>query len=265
MIFKKLNNLDEQDFAVLRGPFESGRQSPKSLGGTLVLSIFFQVLLFFLIYVVISSHTIYPYKEVLFYLHLGITVILVILSVIYAIPSVYMKNQKVQYFIVILVSQNLTGFFLIGSLFLIGSDLVIIQTDYSLLNITLLIITFGILIFLATFIRFYILLRKGAYRIGSQKEKTRGRFETKSYLPAVIIGSTGMVLIIRYIVNTFHLVDIEALGMTVISILIFYTMLFVLPEQLVIQYCKSRFDSFNFDKEGNLYPWNSGDNIRDGT
>ncbi|MEI3613002.1 hypothetical protein [Pseudogracilibacillus sp. SO30301A] len=50
MIFKKLNNLDEQDFAVLRGPFESGRQSPKSLGGTLVLSIFFQVLLFFLIY-----------------------------------------------------------------------------------------------------------------------------------------------------------------------------------------------------------------------
>ncbi|WP_280528738.1 hypothetical protein [Virgibacillus pantothenticus] len=31
-------------------------------------------------------------------------------------------------------------------------------------------------------------------------------------------------------------------------------MLFVLPEQLVILYCKYRFESFNFDKDGNLKP-----------
>ncbi len=258
MLLKQLSKLDEEDFAVLRGPFESGRQSPKSLGGVLVLSIFLQGLLFLLTYFIVADRTVYPYKEMFFILHLGITVILILFSIVYSIPAIYMKQQKVQYFISILVSQNLFGlFFLVCSLFLIGSDLVIIRTDYSLLIITLLIIAFGILIFLATFIRFYILLRKGAYRIGSQKGKLRSRFETKSYLPAVIVGSTGMVIIIRYIVNTFQLADVEALGMTILCISIFYTMLFVLPEQLVILYCKTRFDSFNFDQEGNLKPFSS--------
>lgn len=38
------------------------------------------------------------------------------------------------------------------------------------------------------------------------------------------------------------------------SPLLFFTMLFILPEQLVILYCKYRFESFNFDKDGQLIP-----------
>ncbi|MGY0691202.1 hypothetical protein ACW2QC_00250 [Virgibacillus sp. FSP13] len=42
-----LQKLSEEDFVALRGPFESGRQSPNSLSLTLILFIFFQPLMFF--------------------------------------------------------------------------------------------------------------------------------------------------------------------------------------------------------------------------
>lgn len=38
-MFRKLT---EEDFAILRGPFESGRQSPTFMGAALFLSIFLQ-------------------------------------------------------------------------------------------------------------------------------------------------------------------------------------------------------------------------------
>lgn len=77
MIYRQLNKLDEKDFAVLRGPLESGRQSPKSIGRILILSVFLQTLLFFLTYVVAADHTKFPFKDILFYLHLvGTTILL---------------------------------------------------------------------------------------------------------------------------------------------------------------------------------------------
>ena len=42
-----LEKLTEEDFMVLRGPLESGRQGPGSLGGMLLLSIFLQIPMFF--------------------------------------------------------------------------------------------------------------------------------------------------------------------------------------------------------------------------
>ncbi|MCL6571136.1 MAG: hypothetical protein K6T88_05560 [Bacillus sp. (in: Bacteria)] len=45
-----LERLKEEDFEVLKGPLESGRQGPPSLGGTLFLAIFLQALLFSLEY-----------------------------------------------------------------------------------------------------------------------------------------------------------------------------------------------------------------------
>ncbi len=38
--------LKEEDFAVLRGPLESGRQSPSSLGAMFILSLFLHPLFF---------------------------------------------------------------------------------------------------------------------------------------------------------------------------------------------------------------------------
>lgn len=70
----------------------------------------------------------------------------------------------------------------------------------------------------------------------------------------MIVGSVGLLFILQYLVRTFGLADIESIVMVTLFILLFYTMLFVLPEQLVILYCKYRFDSFNYDKNGNLKP-----------
>ncbi len=66
---KLLDRLQEEDFAVLRGPFESGRQSPKNLTVALVLCTFIQPLMFFLTYVVAADTTIYPYKDFIMDIH----------------------------------------------------------------------------------------------------------------------------------------------------------------------------------------------------
>lgn len=176
-----------------------------------------------------------------------------ILSVIYAIPAVYNKSQKFQYLIVTLASQNLGGLsFYIMGLFFIGKGT--ITTEESILTFTLVTLIFGIIIFLLTSIRFNRLLVKGAYREGSRKGEIRSRFETKSYLPAAIIGGVAIVYIIQYFARTTHTFDVNSLILIIIGPILFYAMLFVLPEQLVILYCKYRFDSFNYNKNGELNP-----------
>ena len=101
-----LNKLKEEDFEVLRGPFESKRQSPNSLGPMLILSAFLQALMFFLTYVVLADSTSYPFREQLFSIHLVVTIVLIILSILFGIPVIFKNFQKTQYFITILVSQN---------------------------------------------------------------------------------------------------------------------------------------------------------------
>ena len=225
-----LKKVMEEDFLVLRGPLESGRQSPNSLAGTLLLFLFIQPLIFILTYVVAGDSTIYPNKAIIFTVHLWITATLIFLSIIYTIPVVYKKSQKIQYLLVILVSQNVAGAcFYISALFLIGSENIGMDTpEASLMTFTYVTLLLGLLTFIATSLRFYILLRKGHYRRGSKKDELRRKLETNSYLPMVII----------------------------IGPLLFFTMLFVLPEQLVILYCKFRFDSFNYNKKGKLKPFN---------
>jgi len=111
----------------------------------------------------------------------------------------------------------------------------------------------GALLFIAIVIWFSILLGKGKYRKGSKRDELRAKFETKTYFPAIIIGSTGLVFTIQFVVRTFNLADIEDVMLIFICFTLFYTMIFVLPEQLVILYCKFRFKSFNFNKRGSLY------------
>ena len=77
-MFKKLS---AEDFAALRGPFESGRQSPKHLGDMLFLSIFLQGLMYALEYFVIADASIYPNKDKILTIHFWITLILIIYSI----------------------------------------------------------------------------------------------------------------------------------------------------------------------------------------
>lgn len=257
MIYKKLGQLQEKDFAVLRGPLESGRQSPSSFGGILVLSVFLQSLLFFLTYVVAADNTKIPYRDILFYIHLVVTVILIILSILYSIPFLYKRGQNTQYLITILVSQNFGLFLVISSLFLLGSDRIFVIDESSLVRIMIITLLLGFLLIIVTWVRFSSLLNKGEYRLESKRARLRTRFEAKSLVPFAIIVGTGISLLLQYIFKNIISFDGNIMMLILLGPLVFYTMLFVLPEQLVILYCKSRFDSFNFDQEGNLKPFSS--------
>ncbi|WP_371069050.1 hypothetical protein [Sediminibacillus sp. JSM 1682029] len=247
-----MNKFSESDFLVLRGPLESGRQSPGGLGGVLVLAVILQALMLFLEHFV-GGYSVYPNKDIIFQFHFGISCIIAFLSVIYMIPAVYMNSQKIQYFLSIIASQNLFGIsFLIMAFLALGAD--ITTNTNSLVRLTFLTLGVGVLIFFSTYIRFYFLLKKGEFRKGSTRDIQRSKLETKSYLPIVIIGSTGLVFILQYIMRNFDMVGFDTIIMATIMIGLFYTMLFVLPEQLVILYCKYRFDSFNYEQNGQLKP-----------
>ena len=160
-----------------------------------------------------------------------------------------------QYLISILISQNIFGVsFYIIALFFIGKERNI--TVDSLLRFTVVTLLVGLLIFIATCMRFYRLLKRGQYRKGTKREEIRSNTESniKSHLPMIIVASVGLLFIIRYLVSIFGLADLETVVMMSVFIFLFYAMLFILPEQLVILYCKYRFESFNFNKKGNLKP-----------
>lgn len=249
-----LSKLTEQDFEVLRGPLESGRQRPAALAGVLVLCAFLQALLFALEYFVAGGSTAYPYKDEILAVHLWFTAGLIGLSLFYAIPAIYSKSGRIQYLLSIVVSQNLfSPCLFISALFLIGKEGDGHEaTAESLLTFTYIILAIGFLAFVATSIRFYGLLKKGEYRKGSSKDALRAKFEAKSYIPMASIAGLGLVFVIQYIARNSAIDDLNTTVIIVIGMSLFFVMLFVLPEQLVILYCKYRFKSFNFDERGNL-------------
>ncbi|WP_080874122.1 hypothetical protein [Oceanobacillus timonensis] len=250
-----LNKLSEDYFASLRGPLESGRQRPESLSAMLILAIFLQALFLFLEFY-IGRYSSFPHIQDIFKIHLSISCILAVLSIIYVIPYIRIRNQKFQYTLSIFVSQNLFG---VSAYVLL---LTILGTEESNVNIgrgSLLTFTYtslilAFLIFTVTFIRFFILLSKGYYKKGAKKGETRQKYEKKTYLPLAVISSVGLLFITQFLIRNYGLENMDVLIMIMIAIVIFYTMLFVLPEQLVILYCKYRFDSFNYDEDGNLKP-----------
>lgn len=248
------SKLKEKDFEVLRIPLESGRQGPSQLAIALILGAIFMPMIYALEYYVAAYDSIFPYKQEILEVHFWFTGVLVILSILYAMPFIYRRSQRVQYLLTICVSQNLFTFPLfICALFFIGKEGEGMKaTPESLLNFTYILLLIGLLVFLLTFVRFYILLRKGQYRKGSNKEQLRTKVEKKSLLPTAILVGIGLVLVLQYIVRNSAIQDINMYGVILIGMALFFVMLFVLPEQLVILYCKIRFKSFNFNEHGYL-------------
>lgn len=245
-----LSKLSEKDFVALRGPFESGRQAPVSLGVGMIFAIFCQGIMVFLSQF-IGSYSILPFTDELVAIHLWVTVILVAFTILFLFPYFYTNFQKTQYLLSILVIQNTMAFsFYILVLLTMGAKL---SDNYILENvITYIYISLGvgIILFIVTCIRFYILLLKGKYKRGSSRDQLRRKVEGKLNISAIIAGSVGLGFIIQYVIRTIDFVDSEAVVFVAIGLLIFYTMIFILPEQLVILYCKYRFKSFNFKPIG---------------
>ncbi|NCG69413.1 hypothetical protein GWJ21_16635 [Bacillus coagulans] len=241
------------DFLVLRGPFESGRQGPGSIGVAILLGIILQILM-----LAVEHHfvklTYYPNATVIFKFHLWCSIILIILSLGFVTPSVSMSKQKIQYFVLVVIYQNLSSVsLLIILIFLLGT-----YDDISLKllrDLTKILLLCGAVVFLVTSIRFYLLLSKGAFRKGSTRDLLRGKLEKSitAYLPILIVSGTGISLIINALSKSVTRLDLDTIVIVLLGILIINTMLFILPEQLVILYCKFRFKSFNFDQSGKLY------------
>ncbi|WP_018664951.1 hypothetical protein [Heyndrickxia acidiproducens] len=249
-----LKNLSESSFATLRLPFESGKQTPRNIGLLNFLLIVFQALLISMEYHFAQfSH--YPGRYEILDVHLRISIILSVLMLIYSIPFVYKTSQKIQYIILILTSQNM---FSVSPLLLalvlmgegdVGSEFLILFTKVVLI--------IGVLVFSAEAIRFYILLKKGAFKRNSKKDIQRRVTEKNmmALMPVLITSGTGLSFTIIFLSRHVRIIDIDFFMSVIFPILIFYVVLCILPEQLVMLYCKFRFKSFNFDKEGNLYPF----------
>ncbi len=247
-------SLSVEDFAVLRGPLESGRQSPQSLASALVLGSIMQAFVFFVIYDTPASNSVYPNINTIKDIHFWITTILIGFSIVYAVPYIYKRSQTIQYLLSILVIQNVGAvcMFLVA-VFFIGAGSNINQE--KLINITNTTLVIATILFFITSIRFYILLKKGHYRKGTQKDRVRAFLEdrTTDYITYAVVGGTSVSLLVTYLFRMQTIESLDSIFLIVLPLLIFYTMIFVLPEQLVILYCKFRFKSFNFDRNGYLY------------
>lgn len=243
------NKLFVEDFAVLKEPFESERQSPRNLGGILILAAIFQVLMFYLTYNVAAQSTVFPNVEKIQSYHFWITVILVVASILFSIPAVYNRGQKTQYLLSILITQTFGVMMYLSSIFLLGNGYSV--TEQSIITVTNVTLGIGVLIIIATSIRFYLLLKKGEYRAGSKRAELRGSLENniKSNMSTIIIGAVGVGYMVQSMIRFSALDD---MFMIILGLGLFYAILFVLPEQLVILYCKFRFKSFNYDLKGYL-------------
>lgn len=249
-----LKNLSENSFATLRLPFESGKQSPMNIGLLNFFLLFIQALLISMEYHFAQfSH--YPGRYKILDIHLRISIILSILMLIYSIPFVYKRSQKIQYIILIVASQNVAS---VAPLLLalvsmgerdVGSEFLILFTKVVLI--------IGVLVFSAAAIRLYILLKKGAFKRNSKKDIQRRMKEKNmmAFMPALVASGTGLSFTIIFLSRHVRIIDIDFFMSVIFPVLIFYVVLFTLPEQLMTLYCKFRFKSFNFDKEGNLYPF----------
>lgn len=246
----------ERDFIGFREHLKS-RQNPNSLGGALFISCFLQFLLYYLIYYVAAEATVYPNVATIKKIHFGVTLILTVFSAVFMFSLVFKTFEKTQYLLSILVSQNVFGIYsYLGALFLIGEGDV--ATSAFLVTFTYITSGIAVVLFVATFFRLYLLIKKGQYRESSKKGE---EFESTSYIPIVIIASIGtLIILITLVINNGVIgVSDETIFFIVLSLLIFYVMIYVLPEQLIILYCKFRFKSFNFNMSGHLYPVGESD------
>lgn len=250
-----VGKLKEKDFEAIRNSALS-RQTPSNLAGAFIICIPLIWLMYFLVFYVAGDATgdvtNYPIFSEMMFICFWFTVVLTVLMIVFTFRYFYMKFQKIQYILAIVLSHALFSVSVyLAALFIIGkSDRV---SEDVLMKITLISLSSMVLVVIVTIIRFIILLNKGAYRKGTAKDIQRAKFEGYSYVPAVVTASTSLVISLQMIISSYGLQGFREIIVIVIGFLVIHVMSFVLPKQLVILYCKYRFKSFNFDNRGKLH------------
>lgn len=141
-----------------------------------------------------------------------------------------------------------------AAIFLVGDQHTIPQG--SLFNFTNSTLIVGLLIFVLSLTRLTISIMRGSYRTGSKNHQTRSKMENRSYIGIAIVSGLSIYYTLHYLIRSFRRVGFllgEGL-MILLGLLLYYAMLFILPEQLAILYCKAAYKSFNFSSiSGRLY------------
>src|SRR5699024_1414045 len=137
-------------------------------------------------------------------------------------------HQKMQYLTTIIASQQIFGLnFFVALLFLISSEYHTIIRLENVMPITLILIVIGLLVFVLKSMRYYWLLKQGAYRSESDRDMFRKTLEkTKSFMP-VVIGATALYMIISNTGYSIYLINPERLVLYLSSILVYCAMMFV--------------------------------------
>lgn len=231
MLFKKLNQLEEEYFIVLRGPLESGRQSPDSMGGALILSIFLHGLFIVIMSFIIVDGYINTFIFTCIIAYITVIGLIIILSIIFAIPSVYRKYQKMQYFITIIVSQTMFGLSLLPFIFYLLYEELLYgysASDYDISELEFLIFicsvfAVGIIVLIVAYTRFCKLLQKGKFKAGTRRDEIRSYLEVRipSMKSFFIAAGTSFSLSTVAIVSIFHLQDLELALMFGLGITLF--------------------------------------------
>ncbi|MET3575079.1 hypothetical protein ACFFIY_04515 [Bhargavaea ullalensis] len=151
-----------------------------------------------------------------------------------------------------MISQNTAGAILpISALFIMGNERSN-ATASSTLTATWVVLFAGSLIFALTAIRFWKKLARGDYREGTKADRQRKALEYRSFAPIATVAGLGLFFVLQYMIRMSGWASLEDMILIVIGIGVFFAMMFVLPEQLFILYCKYRFNSFNFNESGSL-------------
>ena len=247
-------NINEKDFEVLRNSL-ANRQSPKGLSSALLFSIPLLWLMYYVVFHVAGEATIFPYIERMREGAFWFISILSITLFLFSFKLIYNRFHKTQYALSIVFSQLLFGVSpYMVVLFLMGEQNNI--TQESLLAFTNITLIFGLLIFVISIIRFIVLIRKGSYRAGTKKDHARAKMERTSYIGVAVMTGLSIFYTLQYLIRNsggFGVLLEDGL-ILLLGLVLYYVMLFILPEQLVILYCKYRFKSFNFSStSGRLY------------
>lgn len=251
---KRLDKLSEEDFSVLAGPIKSGRQSPESLGVNLLIAPFLIGLLLIIGNVFVFVDRIEPAHYVVVLLCLlfdMVGAVIIVLAIFYASKKIYKSRQAEQYLVVTLISQYLFGILPLGIALYMIFDGTQFHHNVPIGNSGMAffiigIMVFGVIVFLFAFLRFIKKLEEGKFRRNTKRDKYRGYLEERSLdfdgiVKKFVIAFILVAIILRMILQVN---DIEILFIGSLTIIIFYTMLFILPEQLVIWYCMKKFKSF---------------------
>lgn len=265
---KTYHRLPEDDFSALRRRFELHQQSPRVLGKALVGSTIALAIFGFFSIIILTDGWDHPLLDRIFLIHAVITGIQMALSLIYGIPHVNRVSQKMQYVIVmntlllIGISFYMVPLYVVADEVLFGYNALLYDvTAETFIRFIQLSLLLGFFIMIVGFIRFNYLLKHGKFRKGSHLDLKRQTTEESptDYIRAILIIVVGIVVIAQAIMRYLKVDDPSRILVASFGILAFYFVLYKLPDQLCILYCKWRFKSFNFDKEGNIYPIGTGD------